>query len=65
MEKPHYIIVTRTFFPASDDAEARRFAHEIKKAVHSAHHNNISTNTQLDVKLQRQVQGKAPEGVEM
>jgi len=65
MEKSRYIIVTRTFISATDDAEARQFAHEIKKAVYAAHCNNIGNNTQLDVKLQRQVQGKAPEGIQL
>jgi hypothetical protein len=65
MDKPRYIIVTRTFFPAADDAEARQFARVIEKAMRAAHHNNICMNTQLDVKLQRQVQGKAPEGIQL
>jgi len=65
MEKSRYIIVTRTFISATDDAEARRFAHEIQKSVKAAQHLMPSDNTQLDVKLQRQVQGKAPEGIQL
>ena len=65
MEKSRYIIVTRTFISATDDAEARQFAHVIEKAMKTVHHNYIGNNTQLDVKLQRQVQGKAPEGIQL
>jgi len=63
MEKHRYIIVTRTFVSAMDDIEARHFALEVQKAAKSVLHLLPGDNTQLDVKLQRQIEGKAPEGI--
>jgi hypothetical protein len=65
MDKPRYIIVTRTFVSANDDVEARRLALEVQKAAKAVMHLMPSGNTQLDVKLQKLVTGKPPEGIQL
>ena len=65
MEKQNYVIVTKTFICAGDDIEARKHAREIGTAVTAMMPMMPSHNLQWEVKLQRLVPGKEPEGVKL
>ena len=65
MEDKEYLLVIKVPFKALDDAVARERAQELSKAVIPVIENGFSLLPDVAVKLQRQVQGRPPEGIQI